>query len=263
MLLEDPLEGIIYMLLDRIASDFGISVVATVLPGAVSGLGERIEFLNFLPPLKHRLRSPYLSFHIMTISSIHHRKVDGLIASAAPVCSNCLRAEDCNLSVDAGSTAHAVTPSTWHAMPWFALARHCSPLLILLVVTIQASWPRQGLLAANITQLGDTGHCSLAKKTELLSELKVGVHVLHSAPTVLVIIIPHTHWDAQAHLDYGLCRSAQSGPCGRSLSVAQQLVLETPTRTILPQQVFPSTAHVLSDLPDCILHLSPTNHVPV
>lgn len=104
------------MLLDRIASDFGISVVATVLPGAVSGLGERIEFLNFLPPLKHRLRSPYLSFHIMTISSMHHRKVDGLIASAAAVCSNCLRAEDCNLSVDAGSTAHAVTPSTWHAM---------------------------------------------------------------------------------------------------------------------------------------------------
>lgn len=151
-----------------------------------------------------------------------------------------------------------------HAMPCFALAlalaRHCSPLLILLVVTIQASWPRQGLLAANITQLGDTGHCSLAKKTELLSELKVGVHVLHSAPTVLVIIIPIG--DAQAHLDYELCRSAQSGPCGRSLSVAQQLVLETPTRTILPQ-VFPSTAHVLSDLPDCILHLSPTNHVPV
>lgn len=48
------------MLLDSIASDFGIS---TVLPGAVSGLGERIEFLNFLPPLKHRLRSPYLSYH--------------------------------------------------------------------------------------------------------------------------------------------------------------------------------------------------------
>lgn len=86
------------------------------------------------------------------------------------------------------------------------------------------------------------------------------VHVLHSAPTVLVIIIPIG--DAQANLDYELCRSAQSGPCGRSLSVAQQLVLETPTRTILPQ-VFPSTAHVLSDLPDRILHLSPTNHVPV
>lgn len=53
------------MLLDSIASDFGTSVVATVLPGAVSGLGERIEFLNFLPScsLKHRLRSPYLSYH--------------------------------------------------------------------------------------------------------------------------------------------------------------------------------------------------------
>lgn len=30
------------MLLDSIASDFGISVVATVLPGAVSGLGESV-----------------------------------------------------------------------------------------------------------------------------------------------------------------------------------------------------------------------------
>lgn len=198
----------------------------------------------------------------MTISSIHpsqgrrpHRisrtRMQQLLASGGlQLVGRCRKYSSCSHS------------STWHAMPCFqfALARHCSPLLILLVVAIQASWPRQGLLAANITQLGDTGHCSLAKKTELLSELKVGVHVLHSAPTVLVIIIPIG--DAQAHLDYELCRSAQSGPCGRSLSVAQQLVLETPTRTILPQ-VFPSTAHVLSDLPDCMLHLSPTNHVPV
>lgn len=200
----------------------------------------------------------------MTLSSIHHRKVDGLIASAAAVCSNCLRAEDCNLSVDAGSTAHAVTPSTWHAMlPVCSRSRSRSPLLTLidpacshhpsLVATSRTSrrkhystWRHRALF--------------LGRKTELLSELKVGVHVLHSAPTVLVIIIPIG--DAQAHLDYELCRSAQSGPCGRSLSVAQQLVLETPTRTILPQ-VFPSTAHVLSDLPDRILRLSPTNHVPV
>lgn len=202
----------------------------------------------------------------MTISSIHpsqggrpHRisrsRMQQLLASGGlQLVGRCRKYSSCSHSLDLAC----------HAMPWFALAlalaRHCSLLLILLVVTIQASWPRQGLLAANITQLGDTGHCSLAKKTELLSELKVGAHVLHSAPTVLVIIIPIG--DAQAHLDYELCRSAQSGPCGRSLSVAQQLVLETPTRTILPQ-VFPSTAHVLSDLPDCILHLSPTNHEPV
>lgn len=195
----------------------------------------------------------------MTISSIHYRKVDGLIASAAAVCSNCLRAEDCNLSVDAGSTAHAVTPSTWHAM--LSVCSR-SPLLTLidpacshhtrLVATSRTSrrkhystWRHRALF--------------LGKKDWAIVRAE-SVHVLHSAPTVLVIIIPIG--DAQAHLDYELCRSAQSGPCGRSLSVAQQLVLETPTRTILPQ-VFPSTAHVLSDLPDCILHLSPTNHVPV
>lgn len=164
----------------------------------------------------------------MTISSIHpsqgrrpHRisrsRMQQLLASGGlQLVGRCRKYSSCSHSLNLAC----------HAMPCFqfALARHCSPLLILLVVTIQASWPRQGLLAANITQLGDTGHCSLAKKTELLSELKVGVHVLHSAPTVLVIIIPIG--DAQAHLDYELCRSAQSGPCGRSLSVAQQLVLE-------------------------------------
>lgn len=132
----------------------------------------------------------------MTISSIHpsqgrrpHRisrsRMQQLLASGGlQLVGRCRKYSSCSHSLDLAC----------HAMPWFALAlalaRHCSLLLILLVVTIQASWPRQGLLAANITQLGDTGHCSLAKKTELLSELKVGVHVLHSAPTVLVIIIP-------------------------------------------------------------------------
>lgn len=203
----------------------------------------------------------------MTISLIHpsqarrpHRisrtRIQQLLASGGlQLVGRCRKYSSCSHSLDLAC----------HAMPCFALAlalaRHCSLLLILLVVTIQASWPRQGLLAANITQLGDTGHCSLAKKTELLSELKVGVGTC-TAQRSDGIGHHHTHWDAQAHLDYELCRSAQSGPCGRSLSVAQQLVLETPTRTILPQ-VFPSTVHVLSDLPDRILHLSPTNHVPV
>lgn len=141
--------------------------------------------------------SPFsVPFNIMTISSIHHRKVDGLIASAAPVCSNCLRAEDCNLSVDAGSTAHAVTPSTWHAMPCHAMvcsrSRSRSPLLTLID---PACSHHTSLVATSRTSRRK--HYSTWRHRALFLGQKdwaivraESVHVLHSAPTVLVIIIP-------------------------------------------------------------------------
>lgn len=166
------------MRLDSIASDFGISVVATVLPGAVSGRGERIEFLNFLPPLEHRLRSPYLSFHIMTISSIHpsqgrrpHRisrsRMQQLLASGGlQLVGRCRKYSSCSHSLDLAC----------HAMPCHAMVCSRSPLLTLidpacshhtsLVATSRTSrrkhystWRHRALF--------------LGKKTGLLSELKV------------------------------------------------------------------------------------------
>lgn len=164
------------------------------------------------------------------------------------------------MSVDAGSTAHAVTPSTWHAM--LSVCSR-SPLLTL----IDPACSHHPSLVATSRTSRRKHYSTWRHRALFLGKKDWAIVRAESRCTCTAqrsdgIGHHHTHWDAQALWDYELCRSAQSGPCGRSLSVAQQLVLETPTRTILPQ-VFPSTAHVLSDLPDRILHLSPTNHVPV